>query len=89
MRYELSDYEWAAIRPLLPEMPLGNGGVSALSTSTPNCFLSHRRRPTRRAAHATCRAARNAAASDALDAAVKIAFLSAFNTASQDVRYCA
>src|SRR5208337_1243683 len=36
-----------------------------------------------------CRAARNAAASDALDAAVKIAFLSAFKTASQDARYCA
>jgi hypothetical protein len=35
------------------------------------------------------RAARNAAASDALDAAVKIAFLSAFMTASQDARYCA
>ena len=34
------------------------------------------------------RAARNAAAS-ALDAAVKIAFLPAFRTASQDARYCA
>ena len=36
-----------------------------------------------------CRAARNAVASDALDAAAKIALLSAFMTASQDARYCA
>ena len=43
--------------------------------------------PARRAAHAPCRAARNVAASDALDAAVKIAFLSAFMIASQDARY--
>ena len=46
-------------------------------------------RSTRRTAHAPCGAARNAAASDAVDAAVKIAFLSAFNTGSQDARYCA
>jgi len=36
-----------------------------------------------------CRAAKNAAASDAFDAAVNIAFLSAFKTASQEARYCA
>ena len=35
------------------------------------------------------RAARNAAASDASDAAVKIAFLCAFTTFSQWSRYCA
>jgi hypothetical protein len=35
------------------------------------------------------RAARNAVASDALDAAVKIAFLSAFRTESRETRYCA
>jgi hypothetical protein len=32
---------------------------------------------------------RKAAASDAFEAAVKIAFLSAFRTDSQDARYCA
>ena len=42
-----------------------------------------------RAAHAPWNPARNVAAFDAFDAAVKIAFLSAFRTESHAARYCA
>ena len=40
-------------------------------------------------AHAPCKLARNVTASEAFEAAVKIAFLSALITVSQQSRYCA
>ncbi len=43
----------------------------------------------RKGAYAPWRIARNATASEAFDAAVKMAFLSAFMTVSQWSRYCA
>ena len=30
MRYELTDYEWAAIKPMLPDKPRGVGHVAQL-----------------------------------------------------------
>ena len=45
MRYELTDYEWTAIKPMLPNKPRGvpraNDLVSSMASSG-SCDLEHR-----------------------------------------------
>jgi hypothetical protein len=45
MRYELSDYEWTAIKPMLPNEPRGAPQVNDRRVLDPTCLPSGCSRP--------------------------------------------